>query len=746
MRKIFLFASLLLVFNLSLEAQDLYDVNSIQEIKITFAESNWDELLDELYVEGKNNRLLANIEINGTVIDSVGIRYKGFSSVSTDREKNPFNIKLDETNNEDYQGYKKLKLGNLFQDPSFIREILSYEIARNYMPAPKANFARVYINDAYWGLYANVESIEEDFLETHFGDSNNAFFKCNPDELDLDGENSNLALSHGTDPENYKPYYDRVNGGWWELYLLMKKLNDNPEDIEEILNVDRALWMHALNYVMVNFDSYIGYAQNYYLYRKSNGQFQTILWDLNQSFGSYRNTDASDFFSGFNIEEAKTIDPLAHYNSVSVQARPLMRSLFENDRYRKMYLAHIRSILKENFDNGEYASRAASLQQLIDEAVQEDDKKFYSYDHFINNLNSTVSDLVDYPGITELMDARSDYFANYPNLNDEPIISNTDLTRTNETTGEHEFEISTSNANSAFLFYRTSRDLPFEQIEMNAEGNGNYSVDLNFGNNLEYYFYAENEVAGAFWPSRAAHKFFAINYDNIKVGDLVINEFLASNDASNADENGDYDDWVEIFNNAPYDISLKGLYLSDDPENLEKWEFPDVSIPAGGYKLIWADEDGSDGALHANFKLSGGGESVLISDRSGNILDEIEYGEQEADVSFGRLPNGSGPFTALSPTPKANNDPTSISQVNTSLAFKAYPNPALNQLNIELQETGDYTIELINLSGITLKHVELKTQNYFQINLDGIQEGFYILNIISDSSIVSQKILINEKI
>ena len=709
--------SLSMLFYLGGNAQDFYDVSTIQEIKITFAESNWDEILNNILIEGNNDRLLADIEVNGTKIDSVGIRYKGFSTVSTNRDKNPFNIKLDETNNSDFQGYKKIKLSNGFQDPSFLREVLSYRIARNYMPAPKANFARLYINDTYWGLYTNVESIEEDFLENHFGNSHLALFKCNPDELDLNGENSNLALSHGDDPDNYKPFYDRVNGAWWELYLLMKKLQDNPEDIEEILNVDRTLWMHALNYVLVNFDSYIGFSQNYYLYRTTNGQFQPILWDLNQSIGSFRLTDGSEFFEGFDVEQAQRMDPLAHLNSVSVQPRPLMRSLFENDTYRKMYLAHIRTILEEFIDNREYFSLALASHQLIDQSVQEDENKFHSYDDFQDNLENTVTDLVDFPGIADLMDGRSAYFADYPGMDGEPELDPFTTMVSNPTTGELDFSIDVSNADQVWLFYRTEVDQAFQSMEMKNDGSDTYTANLTLGNKVQFYAYAENDEAGAFQPARAAFEFEELNLNEVQEGDLVINEFLASNDASNADENGDFDDWIEIFNTTSNDLSMEGLFLSDDPANLQKWDLPSVTIPAGGYKLIWADEDGADGELHANFKLSAGGESIHFSREDGTILDEVTFGEQTADVSYGRLPNGTGPFTDLSPTPKANNDVTSTNQLSQDLNFRVFPNPASTFIYIALDEIDDYQISILNLNGQVVNETNASAINLSLIHI-----------------------------
>ena len=79
---------------------------------------------------------------------------------------------------------------------------------------------------------------------------------------------------------------------------------------------------------------------------------------------------------------------------------------------------------------------------------------------------------------------------------------------------------------------------------------------------------------------------------------------MAVNNTTIVDEEGKYEDWIELYNPTDSPISLSGLFLTDNPENITKWECPDVNVPAKGYLLIWADEDGADGELHANFKIS----------------------------------------------------------------------------------------------------------------------------------------------
>ena len=134
-RKLLLFATLLLSANV-LRAQDtFYDVDSIQQIEIFFSATNWDAILDanvasETYYEADM------VIINGVSYTGVGVKYKGNSSYNPTRTKNPFHLKLDYIVNQNYQGYKDIKLGNGFSDASFIREVSSYSVLRNYMDAP----------------------------------------------------------------------------------------------------------------------------------------------------------------------------------------------------------------------------------------------------------------------------------------------------------------------------------------------------------------------------------------------------------------------------------------------------------------------------------------------------------------------------------------------------------------------------------------------------------------------------------
>ncbi|MFN6013490.1 MAG: CotH kinase family protein, partial [Flavobacteriales bacterium] len=110
-----------------------------------------------------------SVRINGVVYDSVGVKYKGNSSYNANNNKNPLHIELDYVHGSyDYQGYTDIKLQNGYQDPSMIREVLSYAILEQYMDCPKANFANVYINGTLRGVYSNAESINDKFNGDHY--------------------------------------------------------------------------------------------------------------------------------------------------------------------------------------------------------------------------------------------------------------------------------------------------------------------------------------------------------------------------------------------------------------------------------------------------------------------------------------------------------------------------------------------------------------------------------------------------
>jgi hypothetical protein len=730
----------------NISAQDFYDRSTVQTIEIFFGFASWDSQLDALASTTEDYLLADSVRINGIVFDSVGVKYKGNSSYNANNNKNPIHIELDYIHGSyDYQGYTDIKLQNGYQDPSMIREVLSYAILEQYMDCPKANFTNVYINGTLRGLYSSAESINKKFYGDHYYTSVGTAFKCNPIGGAGPGASVSPDLNYiSTDTTYYYNGYElKSDFGWTDLYSLINTLNNDFSNIEQVMDVDRALWMLAFNNVLVNLDSYSGaFRQNYYLYQDLNDRFIATIWDLNMSFGGFPGGTGSG-----PLMNPSQLDPLSNSTSAN---HPLIVKILGNERYKKMYLAHLRTIVNEIFDSGDYLTTANSLRTTIDSYVQADPYKFFTYTQFQNSLTTSVSgggpgpgSFV--PGIQALMDARVTYFNSNTNFQQvgPAIVNNGSSVATPNYGQTITITAIVSNATYVYLGYRFEHPLKFTKIEMfddgahndGAAGDNIYGADLTLnGVSFEYYIYADNASAGMFSPQRAEHEYYSLmlNLPLPEIGDVLINELMAINSSVAYDSNGESDDWVELFNATPAGIDLTGLYLSDDLTNLTKYQIPvGTAIPANDVLVIWTDEDSSQSGLHANFKLSGTGESVYLSDGV-NVYDAVDFGVQNTDVSYARCPDGQT-FTYATPTFDAlNNCFLAVNELESTLEVKLYPVPTYDFVKVELQEEGKFSIIVTDLNGRKIVKFE-STEREFEINSTQWSTGYYQVLVTDDN-------------
>ncbi len=133
--------------------------------------------------------------------------------------------------------------------------------------------------------------------------------------------------------------------------------------------------------------------------------------------------------------------------------------------------------------------------------------------------------------------------------------------------------------------------------------------------------------------------------------DGILNEFLTSNDTTNADDAGEYDDWLEIANPTGDPLDLSGFGLTDGlAQDEEPWIIPNGTVVLPGkFLLIWCDEDEEQGNFHASFKLSADGETVSLIDTSGALVDEVVIPGLPTDTSWARAMNGQWGEAAPSP-------------------------------------------------------------------------------------------------
>ncbi len=761
MKKIYTYVILTLFVSLAFisktKAQSFYDINTIQSISITFIQNNWDYQLDTAKAGSDGYIMAKSVSINGMVFDSVGVKYKGNSTYNTNQVKNPLHIELDTYKNQDYQGYTDIKLSNAAKDPSFVREVLSYSLLSQYMDASLSNYANVTINNNLIGLYVSSESVSKKFVNNHFYSNDNAFFKCNP--LGGAGPGGSAPKPNlvylGNDSASYSTAYEiKSDYGWADLISLCNTLKNNINGIETILDVDRALWMIAFDNILVNLDSYIGgFTQNYYLYKDDNGRFASVLWDFNESFGTFSQTGTIQLP---NTTAKSQMTHLLHANDANW---PLVQRLLSVPTYKKMYLAHLYTILNENFSTNSYYASAQALQMIINASVQADHNKFFTYSQYQSNLNNDVTaGMTSAPGITKLMDARYTYLTALPDFtNTKPTISDVAPGTINPEMNTSIFitaKVLNTNTNSVYLGYRNTIADKFTKILMyddGAHGDGDsgdniYGASVLMSNTfMQYYIYAENNNVGMFSPVRAEHEFYTVYslITTLNPGDLVINELMAQNTATVTDPAGDYADWIELYNNTANIVSLDNLYMSDTYSNLLKWQFPaGTTIAPNSFLIVWADEDLEQEGLHAGFKLSASGENVILSYPGGTKIEEVAFGPQTADMGNARVPNGTGAFVIQNPTFNLNNDSLlGIAKVvaNEISVFKNYPNPFTQQTSIsyQLTEPLDVQMKVYDLSGRELTTLvdEYQQPGFYKVSFEAREDispaGIYFCRIIA---------------
>lgn len=188
---------------------------------------------------------------------------------------------------------------------------------------------------------------------------------------------------------------------------------------------------------------------------------------------------------------------------------------------------------------------------------------------------------------------------------------------------------------------------------------------------------------------------------------LFLNELMASNAETLADEYGEYDDWFELYNATSDSLDIGGLYFTDNLALPDKWQVPlhspeQTTLPPGGYLLLWADEQTGQGTLHAGFKLGASGEELGIFQRVSDgyeMIESLAFGPQDEDVTWGRYPDG-GPETAfLFPTPGASNVLNQLSETDTE-PLVLYPNPFEDRFLVPLEAlTKPCQVTVLNVLG-----------------------------------------------
>jgi len=740
------------------EVEGLYDLNNVHKIELTFTETNWFTIMDGSG-QGPNaipgSSLIATMTFNDTeVFENVEVNIKGATSdFQNNSEKKSFSIDLDAVENHDLMGYDNLNLNCGFQDESSMREVLYYNHSRGFAPALKAAFVDLYINGEYWGPYSNVQQIEGTYISEWFGDNDGTRWRAlDPNWTGggggpggggggggpggggggMFGLGESTLNYNGPDSTDYNENYTLKNTDvedpWAALINACDQLNNLPTDqlydeLKYHIDVDRALWVLAQESVFMDDDSYINKGgMDYYVYwHKATNRLMPLEVDGNTvmpagstAWSPFRNAEDPDY--------------------------ALMNRLFSNNDLRQRYLAHIRTILKNHFVPSEMHAKMDEFVQILDQRVQDDTKKIYSYNQFTNGVEDLKS----------FIDDRYTYLSEFSEI-DRPQLTIQDMFFTSSNgdfegpnNGE-ELDVSIQITDDASigidqvrLYYAPAFEGAFEYTTMtDSDGDGTYQGNIpSFPASSYVRFYFEAIAADAnntasFFPEGAEHDVFIYQVESaINISDdLVINELMASNDETVSDEAGEFDDWIELYNNTNATINLEGYFLSDDENNLLKWPIPNgTTIAANDYLMVWADDDDEQGAFHANFKLSSNGETLFLINANGEIINQVEFDEQGTDLAYARIPNGTGDFIIKSPTFGVFNESTVSVKDIEEKQFSIRPNPTADFLQIimDASYSGKELILYDALGNIVLQRT-INTQDY--IDVSKLAQGFYLIQI-----------------
>jgi len=657
----------------------LFDPNVLRTITLTFTNANWATLLTRGRMTGSNTPATLALD-NGVTVTNVGARYKGNTSFMIGGNKKSVNLDINYLDPEArVMGYRAINLNNSAGDETIMREPVYFNVLRQYAPCPNGAMAKLFINSAYWGVYSMVDQINNDLLDEWFPSHEGDRWRAPNIGGGAGGggpggggggggggfASAASAFSYlGANVSNYTRSYelksDNSTNAWERLVHCIDVLNNTPADqlrdaVEDVFAVDSWLWFMAVENIFADDDSYWNKGADYaFYYESESGRIHPVEHDGNEAFiaGDVR---------------------LSPVQGATGNNRPLLSRLLPIAELRQRYLAHMRTVLQECFNPTCMTAAIDHFHRLSVADIITDPKKNFTMAAYTNDLRALKTWVTN----------RYNFLTNHAELRPfQPKI----VAVNGPTAAPTAAYIPTITAqvqpsgsdgiDSVWLHWRDKTYGRFSVMQMlddGAHGDG-AAGDLIFGagtanypagHKIHYYVEARSAnaaKAAAFSPARAEEDTYSyrVALSTADNSPVLINELLADNENALADPQREFDDWIELRNTTNEEVDLTGRYLTDDPTNPTQWQFPDgTKIPANGYLLIWADEDGADTpGLHASFRLSADGEQVLLIDTDANlnaVLDSVTFGPQEADRSYGRSPADANTFIVMQPTPGRQN-------------------------------------------------------------------------------------------
>ena len=361
-------------------ATPLYDMGTLRTIFIDFPGNDWERELATFY--NTDVEVPAKVTVDGKVYADVGIHFRGNSSYRQVPEgyKRSLNLSFDYVNpNQDLRGYTTLNLLNSHEDPTFLRTVLSQEIARDYLPALKSNYVKVAINGESWGVYVSNQQFNKDFIKEWFPSNDGARWKV------PGSPRGRAGLEYwGDNPAQYKRVFEIKSKddpkAWADLIHMTKVLNETPPDkleaaLAPILDVDQVLRFLAVDMALTNGDGYWARASDYVIFQDPKGRFHIFPGDMNETFAE----GGRGFGFGGGAGPSATLDPLTGLADAS---KPLRAKLLAVPALREKYLGYVKDVATRWLDWRKLGPLAERYQALIMADVRDDTRKLDAFEDF----------------------------------------------------------------------------------------------------------------------------------------------------------------------------------------------------------------------------------------------------------------------------------------------------------------------------------------------------------------------------
>ena len=327
----------------------------------------------------------ATVEIDGEAFRQVGLRAKGNNSLRLTAEyglsRYSLKLEFDHYTDGSYHGLDKLSLDASFQDNSYLKTWLAFDIMEFLgVPTPLRSFVWVTVNGQPWGLFLAVEEPEEAFARRNFGANHGQLYK--PDYRSLAEENADVHLRYTTDePEDYPGIFEnaKLDPSPADRQRLVDSLKtlDSGQRLEEAVDVDEVLRYFVGQVFVMNWDSYLGHTGHNYLLYEEEGKLSMLPWDYNLAFGTYA-LGMTDPITDPNVLLNYPI--LTPAPGEYMTKRPLYHQLMQVEEYFQQYQAYFRWFLAEYVENGELSAALWQAAELIAPYVEADPTAFCSYE------------------------------------------------------------------------------------------------------------------------------------------------------------------------------------------------------------------------------------------------------------------------------------------------------------------------------------------------------------------------------